>query len=140
MSKNRMEKWFQYRQNIYSNISLHNEVIDSNERLSMLYKRLLNIFPEYTKIFAEKVKGNIKFKQDEKINQYKLDEIENLIEKLSNNDKKHNFNYLEKIDFSTGELDTIINDLESWNSEGKHVASNYSSNKILISKVKKITI
>ena len=140
MSKNRTEKWFNYRESIYNNISLHNEVIVSNERLLMLHKRLIKVFPEYNNLFFSKPKENIKFKHNEKINQYSLKRIEDLISKLSISDKKTNFNYLEKINFSTGELDTIINDLESWSSKGKYISSNLESKRISISKVKKITL
>jgi hypothetical protein len=92
---------------------LHKEVIASNERLSLLYKRLIKVFPKYESIFSTEKNHQFKFEQPSKVLKYNLEKIQTIINKLDIEDQPVDLRYLEKTIFSTGELDTIINDLES---------------------------
>lgn len=136
---NRITKWAKYRESIYNNIELHKEVISSNTQLSILYNRLLKVFPEYESIFSKKKKTNSQlYTSSNKVVTYDSSKIDNIIEKLNANDKIVDLKYLEKTSFSTGELDTIIDDLNSWTLKGKIISANRTP-KINIAKTKKVS-
>ncbi len=134
----RVAKWAKYRESIYNDIELHKEVINSDERLSLLYKRLIKIMPNYESIFSIKKKNSMPSLKHDEVPQYDLKKIEEIIDKLTTKDEENNFDYIDKLSFSTGELDTIIKDLEHWiprNSRNAHNAK-----KIHIDKVQKVEL
>ena len=134
----RVAKWAKYRESIYNDIELHKEVINSDERLSLLYERLIKIIPNYESIFSTEKKINITSIKKEEVPLYDLKKLENIIDKLSVEDTPPNFDYIDKLSFSTGELDTIIKDLEEWNPRNSKNVHNVKN--IYIDKVKKVEL
>ncbi len=125
--KNRISKWAKYREFIYNNIELHKEVIASNERLSLLYKRLLKVFPKYESLFKKEESFKFTTMDSPKVNTYDLKKIQTIINELNIDEEVNDLSYLEKTVFSTGELDTIIKELKEWDS-GKEDAITTNKN------------
>lgn len=108
--KTRTQLWKQYREEIEKNINLHKVVINSNKKLGVLYKRLIDVFPGYeTKFKSTSKKHNIvlekvvepKLPSNEKLNAL-LDELEELETTVSG------LSLLDEINFHSRELQDVI--------------------------------
>lgn len=121
--KTRTELWKEYREEINNNIELQKSVQFSNKKLQVLYSRLLKAFPDYEKKYkVELAKISINSLEVSKPFQFSLDKINDLqreMEVLYENDM--NFNVIEKIDFSSHELDDVMRDIQERRTSGtKH--------------------
>lgn len=112
--KTRIELWKEYRDEINNNIELQQSVQFSNEKLKVLYDRLLKVFPEYEEKYkVELAKISISSSEISKAPQFSLEKINELlrdVEALYESD--NNFGAIEKIDFSSHELDDVIKDVQ----------------------------
>ena len=136
----RLKRWKQYRDSIYSNINLSNEVIKSNEKLQLLYNRLIKVLPKYNELFPEPKIKKIKFEEVKNYEKYDIEKMKELIEKMSINKPEYNFDYLNNVNISMGELEFVISEIESFDSSGISIRDSYNTNKIVIRKVKKIEL
>ncbi len=114
--KTRMKLWSEYRKNIENNISLQKSNNESNERVKILKKRLLDVFPNYYEMFSHKTKP---FKAEiEEIKNFSIisnKKIENLIKDISdvNKNVKNNFSFINDISFKTNKLNSIIQNVKN---------------------------
>lgn len=107
----RVELWKDYRKEIEENIALQQSVRNSNEKLQILYERLLKVFPNYEKKYASKLQSfKINLEKIEEPPIYSLKKIEEIIfgiEEIEKNQIKSPINF-DDLDFSSKILDSII--------------------------------
>ena len=105
-----MELWKKYREDIEKNISLQKDVIKSNEKLNILYNRLLKAFPEYEgKYKTELSKFEASISKVQQAPTISSDKILNIIDKIAEQEEKVlGHNSFENINFQSDELKATI--------------------------------
>lgn len=109
--KTRMELWKEYRDDIAKNISLQKAVMKSNEKLKILYNRLLAVFPEYEDKYKSKLSQfEASVKKIEQAPELPKDKLTDILDKINTMESKENssFKSIDELTFSTGELDNVI--------------------------------
>ena len=113
--KTRIELWKEYRESIERNISLQKAVMQSNEKLNILHKRLLEVFPEYDvkyKTKLSKFEASInKIEQSPSIDTEGIQKIINAINDLEKDDSS--FASIESINFESDELKEALREVKS---------------------------
>lgn len=113
--KTRMELWKEYRESIEKNTSLLKAVDSSNEKLRILYKRLLEVYPNYENVYKSEL---LQFEAAvDKINQapeIPMDEIERFLEELNEIEMNETsvISSINNISFSSSELEHTLKLLE----------------------------
>lgn len=107
----RYELWKKYRSEIDENIALQQSVRNSNEKLQILYQRLLKVFPDYEKKYASQLQSfKINLEKIAEVPTYPLQKIKEIIDGIDNIEKDQIKNAIkfDDLDFSTKILDEII--------------------------------
>ena len=113
--KTRMEIWKNYRKEINNNIKLQEAVKTSNEKLALLNKRLLKVFPSYEKKFKFKFIRNNQNPINEinEIPHFPINEIDDLLKKVKQASLFSNsFKSIDEMDFSSHEVDDVIKEIK----------------------------
>ncbi len=134
MTKTRMILWKEYRDSIEKNISLQKSVKISNEKLKILHKRLINVFPEYDTKYPSNLS---KFTADVQniseastISNEKIDKMLQDIHNVENIDDS-SFNAINKINFESGDLTNVVKILERGNINNKREYSLEEENVVM---------
>ena len=108
--KTRMELWKHYRAEINNNMQLQKAVQTSNEKLNVLYERLLKVFPEYPDKYKVQLSSvQVETKEMAKAPQYKIEEFETLLKVINGIEEGiQSSTFIDKIDFSSHDLDDVI--------------------------------
>ena len=140
--KTRMELWAEYREDIEKNISLQQSVMRSNKTLNLLYKRLLNVYPDYERKYVSKLKTNkAKIQKVEKIPKLEIESIDPLLHDIEQIEKLElvSNKAIDNLSFGIEELEEILRKIK----KGKIKDIDYVETEwgdIKISKVQKITL
>lgn len=108
--KTRMELWKHYRAEINNNMQLQKAVQTSNEKLKILYSRLQEAYPQYDSKYNVRLSTvQVKTKEVARPPQYKIEEFDDLLELIESiEDTNESSGFIDKIDFSSHELDDVI--------------------------------
>lgn len=116
--KTRVAKWKKYRAEIESNFLSRHTIINSNPELKDSLSQLITFFPDIEeKILANELQSSEKLFFEERLNElyeYQITEVEKLLMQLQKIEELSNVNlaYLNKINFSSNQLDHLIKKLE----------------------------
>lgn len=140
--KTRMELWKHYRAEINNNMQLQKAVRSSNEKLKILYERLLEAYPEYKDKYEVNL-SSIQATTEEvaKAPQYKITEFDTLLDLI---DSVENINessgFIDKIDFSSHELDDVVQAIKAKKVDTKYHVSLPSREEIVMKPTKYIKL
>lgn len=140
--KTRMELWAEYREDIEKNISLQQSVMRSNKTLSLLYKRLLEIYPKYDTKYVSTLKTNkAKVKKVDSAPKIVIDNLETMLKEIETIEENEvsSKKPIENIQFGLKELDDVISKIK----KGKIKKINYIETNfedIKISEVKQVSL
>ena len=121
--KTRIELWKNYRKEIRSSIELQKAVSLSNEKLKLLNKRLLEVFPNYNEKYKFDFKTIEPVFSNEIIHKkyFLTKEIDDLMQTFEDFDlNSKSFQAINKIDFSSHDLNNIIADIQDHNYQGNY--------------------
>ncbi|CAM9104852.1 hypothetical protein MYMA111404_00970 [Mycoplasma marinum] len=113
----RMEKWKVYRIEIQKNISLQESIANSNKKLNILSNRLIKAFPEYAAKYPFKKEEeliDINLNDTSEPELFSIEDSNKIIELIntSESNEEQSLQYIEKFNFSSGELDSIIDEVK----------------------------
>lgn len=110
-----MELWKDYRDSIERNISLQKAVMYSNEKLNVLHKRLIEVFPEYDEKYKtqlSKFEATVnKIEQAPTIPTQNIDLIIEEINKIEN-DGNSSFSAIDNLSFESEELVKVLEEVQ----------------------------
>jgi len=140
--KTRMELWAKYRKDIENNISLIQSARMSNEKVKVLKERLLKIFPEYDEKYPSNFQTfDAKTKEIEQQEIISDDFFVNLKKEISKiNDDIISKENLNKIKFSSGDLDELIKKIDLHDSKVKSIDSNIPNSDKIVIDIKKVKL
>jgi len=140
--KTRMELWAKYRKDIENNISLIQSARMSNEKVKVLKERLLKIFPEYDEKYPSNFQTfDAKTKEIEQQEIISDDFFVNLKKEISKiNDDIISKENLNKIKFSSGDLDELIKKIDLHDSKVKSIDSNILNSDNIVIDIKKVKL
>jgi len=140
--KTRMELWAKYRKDIENNISLIQSARMSNEKVKVLKERLLKIFPEYDEKYPSNFQTfDAKTKEIEQQEIISDDFFVNLKKEISKiNDDIISKENLNKIKFSSGDLDELIKKIDLHDSKVKSIDSNITNSDKIVIDIKKVKL
>ena len=139
--KTRMELWKYYRAEINNNMQLQKAVQTSNEKLHVLYERLIKVFPEYPEKYKVQLSSvQVETKEMAKAPQYKIHEFETLLNVINGIEEEiGSSTFIDKIDFSSHELDDVIQAINEKKLDTKVHANIPSSDGIIMKPTKLVS-
>ena len=112
--KTRIEYWKKYRQEIERNIQLQEAIKSSDEKLNILYNRLIQVYPKYQDDLkqSENIK-NIKLEEIDFVKKYDSSKIRKIINSINLMEENNSsFNLIDDLNFSSKELDSVIKEIK----------------------------
>ncbi len=143
-NETRMQKWKSYRDQIDKNLSLQSSVLESDLKISILYDRLLKVYPEYPEKYKTKdyKTQDIDLKDIEKPNLFDVSKAELIIDQINENESKENVSlqYIDDFKFSSGQLDKLIEEVKIGKASKSEYVNMSRSGELKMSEVKKINL
>lgn len=139
----RMELWKTYRENIEKNISLQNSVMFSNEKLKILHNRLLKVFPKYDEKYPSNLsKFSANIKEIEQVPDMSNAKIEKIIKEIIRieNPNDPSFNSIDKINFSSEDLEKVVDELKKGKINKIKYIDTYESEELIMNQTQEIIL
>ena len=112
--KNRIELWKKYREEIEKNVQLEEAIKSSDEKLKILYNRLIKVYPEYEETINQSKKTQkIKLEEIDFVKKYDASKIRGIINSINELEKDHSsLDSIDNLNFSSKELDSVIKEIK----------------------------
>lgn len=127
----RCEMWKKYRNEIEENIALQQSVRNSNDKLQILYQRLIKVFPDYEKKYVSQLQSfKINLEKIVEVPFYPLQKIQEILDKIHSieNDQVKNAIKFDDLNFSTKVLDSIITTIREGTNKQKLQEKSHKKN------------
>lgn len=112
--KTRIELWKKYRDEIEKNVQLAEAIKTSDNKLNILYNRLIKVYPKYKdNIEGNKQKNSIELEKIDFLKKYDSSRIRLIINEINEVEKDYSsLESIDKLNFSSKELDSVIQEIK----------------------------